>query len=94
MPYALRDEVMMENEKLTMHIEVAKIRAAGEDLKEMTGQIKDKVRDGQNKIKRILLALYDKVIRFFTETVRYFFSNEKKNWKDPGNDQSSFEKIS
>ena len=76
--YALRDEVMMENEKLTMHIEVAKIRAAGEDLKEMTGQIKDKVKEGQRKIKRILLALYDKVIRFFTETVRYFFSNEKK----------------
>ena len=76
--YALRDEVMMENEKLAMHIEVAKIRSAGEDLKEMTGQIKDKVREGQNKIKRILLALYDKVIRFFTETVRYFFSNEKK----------------
>ena len=76
--YALRDEVMMENEKLAMHIEVAKIRAAGEDLKEMTGQIKDKVKEGQRKIKRILLALYDKVIRFFTETVRYFFSNEKK----------------
>ena len=76
--YALRDEVMMENEKLTMHIEVAKIRATGEDLKEMSGQIKDKVKEGQRKIKRILLALYDKVIRFFTETVRYFFSNEKK----------------
>lgn len=76
--YALRDEVMMENEKLAMHIEVAKIRAAGEDLKEMTDKVKDKVNEGKNKIKKFLLELYDKVIRFFTETVRYFFSNEKK----------------
>ena len=79
--YALRDEVMMENEKLTMHIEVAKIRAAGEDLKEMTDKVKDKVNEGKSKIKKFLLELYDKVIRFFTETVRYFFSNEKKSMK-------------
>lgn len=79
--YTLRDEVMMENEKLAMHIEVARIRAAGEDLKEMADKVKDKVKEGKDKIKKFLLELYDKVIRFFTETVRYFFSNEKKSSK-------------
>lgn len=79
--HALRDEVMMENEKLAMHIEVAKIRAAGEDLKEMTDKVKDKVKEGKDKIKKFLLELYDKVIRFFTETLRYFFSNEKRSGK-------------
>ena len=72
--YALRDEVMMENEKLVMHIEVAKMRATGEDLNDLSR----KVKEGVSNIKKSLIKLYEKAIRFFTETVRYFFSNEKR----------------
>ncbi len=40
--------------------------------------IKDKVKEGVAKVKKILIELYDKAIRFFTETVAYWLSNEKK----------------
>ena len=40
--------------------------------------IKDKVKEGVAKVKKILIELYDKAIRFFTETVAYWLSNERK----------------
>jgi hypothetical protein len=76
--YAMREEVSMENEKLLMHIEVAKIRATGEGLKDIANKVKDTVKEGTEKVKKALVTMYEKAIRFFTETVRYFFSNEKK----------------
>ena len=76
--YAMREEVAMENEKLLMHIEVAKIRATGEGLKDIANKVKDTVKEGAEKVKKALVTMYEKAIRFFTETVRYFFSNEKK----------------
>ena len=76
--YAMREEVAMENEKLLMRIEVAKIRATGEGLKDIANKVKDTVKEGTEKVKKALVTMYEKAIRFFTETVRYFFSNEKK----------------
>ena len=76
--YAMREEVAMENEKLLMHIEVAKIRATGEGLKDIANKVKDTVKEGTEKVKKALITMYEKAIRFFTETVKYFFSNEKK----------------
>ena len=48
--------------------------AFSEDLSD----VKDTVKEGWDKIKKTLSELYERAIRFFTETVRYFFSNEKK----------------
>ncbi len=59
---------------MNTRIEIAKLQARGEGLDE----IKDKVKSGAKKIKKFLIDLYDKCIRFFTETVRYWMSNEKK----------------
>ena len=76
--YAMREEVAMENEKLLMHIEVAKIRATGEGIKDIANKVKDTVKEGAENVKKALVTMYEKAIRFFTETVKYFFSNEKK----------------
>ena len=48
--------------------------AFSEDLDD----IKDTVKDGWERFKNTLRELYERAIRFFTETVRYWFSNEKK----------------
>ena len=48
--------------------------AFSEDL----ADVKDKLADGIKKIKNTIVELIERAIRFFTETVRYFFSNEKK----------------
>lgn len=34
-------------------------------------EFKAKVKEGMAKVKKVLIELYDKIIRFFTETVRY-----------------------
>nr|DAN06426.1 MAG TPA: hypothetical protein [Caudoviricetes sp.] len=41
-------------------------------------EFKQKLKDGMAKVKKVLIELYDKIIRFFTETVRYWMSNERK----------------
>lgn len=41
-------------------------------------EFKEKLKSGMNKVKKVLIELYDKIIRFFTETVRYWMSNERK----------------
>ena len=41
-------------------------------------EFKEKFKDGMAKVKKVLIELYDKIIRFFTETVRYWMSNERK----------------
>lgn len=41
-------------------------------------EFKEKLKDGMAKVKKVLIELYDKIIRFFTETVRYWMSNERK----------------
>ena len=91
--YAMREEVAMENEKLLMHIEVAKIRATGEGLKDIANKVKDTVKEGTEKVKKALITMYEKAIRFFTETVRYFFSNEKKLGKLEANIKASLKKT-
>ena len=72
------DATRMELEKLRMHVKVAQIKATGEGLKDIANKVKDTVKEGTEKVKKTLIELYEKAIRFFTETVRYFFSNEKK----------------
>ena len=52
--------------------------ARGIAFSEDLSDVKDTVKEGWDKIKRTLSELYERAIRFFTETVRYFFSNEKK----------------
>ena len=91
--YAMREEVAMENEKLLMHIEVAKIRATGEGLKDIANKVKDTVKEGTEKVKKALITMYEKAIRFFTETVRYFFSNEKKLGKLEANIKASLKRT-
>ena len=91
--YAMREEVAMENEKLLMHIEVAKIRATGEGLKDIANKVKDTVKEGTEKVKKALVTMYEKAIRFFTETVRYFFSNEKKLGKLEANIKASLKRT-
>lgn len=91
--YAMREEVAMENEKLLMHIEVAKIRATGEGLKDIADKVKDTVKEGAEKVKKALVTMYEKAIRFFTETVRYFFSNEKKLGKLEANIKASLKRT-
>lgn len=41
-------------------------------------EFKEKLKSGMSKVKKVLIELYDKIIRFFTETVRYWMSNERK----------------
>lgn len=41
-------------------------------------EFKEKFKEGMSKVKKVLIELYDKIIRFFTETVRYWMSNERK----------------
>lgn len=41
-------------------------------------EFKEKLKSGMAKVKKVLIELYDKIIRFFTETVRYWMSNERK----------------
>ena len=72
------DATRMELEKLRMHVKVARIKASGEGLEDIKNKVVDTVKSGASKVKKTLIELYEKAIRFFTETVRYFFSNEKK----------------
>ena len=72
------DATRMELEKLRMHVKVAQIKASGEGLEDIKNKVVDTVKSGASKVKKTLIELYEKAIRFFTETVRYFFSNEKK----------------
>lgn len=41
-------------------------------------EFKEKFKEGMQKVQKVLIELYDKIIRFFTETVRYWMSNERK----------------
>ena len=72
--YALLDGHNITIDSLRLRDELISMRARGEGLDD----IKSKIKEGVDKVKKVLLELYDKAIRFFTETVAYFFSNEKK----------------
>lgn len=52
-------------------------------------EFKQKFKDGMAKVKKVLIELYDKIIRFFTETVRYWMSNERKVAKTISNLQAA-----
>lgn len=52
-------------------------------------EFKEKFKDGMAKVKKVLIELYDKIIRFFTETVRYWMSNERKVAKTISNLQAA-----
>lgn len=54
----------------------------GDDIKAGAKEIKAKVQAGAEKVIKVLKELIDKAIRFFTETIRYMFSNEKKIGKN------------
>ena len=72
------DATRMELENVRMHVKVARIKASGEAFDDIKDKVVTTVKDGYSKVKKTLIELYEKAIRFFTETVRYFFSNEKK----------------
>ena len=52
-------------------------------------EFKEKFKEGMSKVKKVLIELYDKIIRFFTETVRYWMSNERKVAKTISNLQAA-----
>ena len=72
------DATRMELENVRMHVKVARIKASGEAFDDIKDKVVTTVKVGYSKVKKTLIELYEKAIRFFTETVRYFFSNEKK----------------
>ena len=72
--FIVKDELRNNLQSAQLTREIEGIRARGEGVDE----IKDKVKEGVAKVKKILIELYDKAIRFFTETVAYWLSNEKK----------------
>ena len=63
---------MIENTILKTQLSALKMSGYGES------ELKEKLKSGAEKVKKFLIELYDKCIRFFTETVRYFFSAEKR----------------
>ena len=63
---------ILENTILKTQLEALKMSGHGES------ELKEKLKSGAEKVKKFLIELYDKCIRFFTETVRYFFSAEKR----------------
>ena len=63
---------ILENTILKTQLEALKMTGYGES------ELKEKLKSGAEKVKKFLIELYDKCIRFFTETVRYFFSAEKR----------------
>ena len=72
--FIVKDELRNNLQSAQLTREIEGIRARGEGVDE----IKDKVKEGIAKVKKVLIELYDKAIRFFTETVAYWLSNEKK----------------
>ena len=82
----------MELENVRMHVKVARIKASGEAFDDIKDKVVTTVKDGYSKVKKTLIELYEKAIRFFTETVRYFFSNEKKVGKMNGSNKSFIKK--
>lgn len=69
-----------------LNSELRGIAAKGEAGAE---EFKAKFKEGMAKVKKVLIELYDKIIRFFTETVRYWMSNERKVAKTISNLQSA-----
>lgn len=69
-----------------LNSELRGIAAKGEAGAE---EFKEKFKEGMAKVKKVLIELYDKIIRFFTETVRYWMSNERKVAKTISNLQSA-----
>ena len=72
--FIVKDELRNNLQSAQLTREIEGIRARGEGVDE----IKDKVKEGVAKVKKVLIELYDKAIRFFTETVAYWLSNERK----------------
>ena len=72
--FIVKDELRNNLQSAQLTREIEGIRARGEGVDE----IKDKVKEGIAKVKKVLIELYDKAIRFFTETVAYWLSNERK----------------
>ena len=72
--FIVKDELRNNLQSAQLTREIEGIRARGEGIDE----IKDKVKEGVAKVKKVLIELYDKAIRFFTETVAYWLSNERK----------------
>lgn len=76
--FVMEDKNRMRLSAIRLNRELAKHAARGEAGVE---DFKEKFKEGMEKAKKWLIELYDKVIRFFTETLRYFFSNERKAGK-------------
>ena len=87
------DAKRMELENVRMHVKVAQIKASGEAFDDIKDKVVTTVKDGYSKVKKTLIELYEKAIRFFTETVRYFFSNEKKVGKMLAQIKASLKRV-
>ena len=87
------DATRMELENVRMHVKVARIKASGEAFDDIKDKVVTTVKDGYSKVKKTLIELYEKAIRFFTETVRYFFSNEKKVGKMLAQIKASMKRV-
>ena len=87
------DATRMELENVRMHVKVARIKASGEAFDDIKDKVVTTVKDGYSKVKKTLIELYEKAIRFFTETVRYFFSNEKKVGKMLAQIKASLKRV-
>ena len=71
--YVIQDGKRMKISANNLRKKCNALAAAGEK----TGII-DAVKEGARKVKDFLIKLYEKAIKFFTETLRYWMSNERK----------------
>lgn len=73
--YVIQDGRRMRLSGIANQREASRISARGEAGLEDAKQF---VKDKYKQVKEFLKKLIDKVIKFFTETLRYYFSNERK----------------
>ena len=74
-----RQRMALQNKGIKIAMQESNLRrlrgqAYAEDLSDITNKIKD----GVKRVKDTIIELIEKAIRFFTETVRYWMSNERK----------------
>ena len=74
-----RQRMALQNKGIKIAMQESNLRrlkgqAYSEDLSDIT----DKIKDGVKRVKDTIIELIEKAIRFFTETVRYWMSNERK----------------
>lgn len=71
--YVIQDGKRMKISANNLRKKCNALAAAGEKA-----GIVEAVKEGAKKVKDFLIKLYEKAVKFFTETVRYWMSNERK----------------